>query len=173
MYLSKTIGLFLLGLIVVLTIYYFYPEKKLPADASINKLIVLKSKRQLLAYSNAELLKTYTISLGANPVGDKEYEGDKKTPEGKYVIYAKSATSCCHKNLGISYPDKQDLEKAKQLKKPAGGDIKIHGLGNGLGFIGKFQRWLDWTSGCIGVTDEEVDELFRAVAISTPIEIRP
>lgn len=169
----KGIGLFILVSAFCFTAYYFYPEKKLPAGAVVNKLVVLKSKRQLLAYSNSDLLKKYTISLGENPVGDKEFEGDKKTPEGTYTIYAKNAYSSCHKNLGISYPNKADLEKAKRLGKPAGGDIKIHGLGNGFGFIHKFQRWFDWTSGCIGVTDGEVDELFQAVAIGTPIEIRP
>lgn len=170
---SKTISLLLALSVTALVCYYFYPEQKLPAGASINKLIVLKSKRQLLAYSNAELLKTYTISLGGNPVGDKEFEGDKKTPEGTYTIFAKNAYSSCHKNLGVSYPNKSDLEQAKRLGKPAGGDIKIHGLGNGVGFIGKFQRWFDWTSGCIAVTDNEMDELFYAVKTGTTIEIMP
>ena len=74
--------------------------------------------------------------------------------------------------MGISYPNESDIENAKKIGKPAGGDIKIHGLKNKLGFIGKFHRWFDWTMGCIAVTNEEIDELFATVPIGTKIEIR-
>lgn len=163
------VTLFFLGL----TAYYFYPEDKLPADIEIDKLVVNKSDRQLLAYSNEKLIKTYKISLGDNPIGDKEFEGDKKTPEGHYTINDKNPNSGYHKNLGVSYPNKEDIENAKRLGKPVGGDIKIHGLRNRTGLIGKFHRWHDWTLGCIAVTDEEIDELYNAVKIGTPIEINP
>lgn len=156
-----------------LTIYYFYPEDKLPSNIQIDKIIVYKSKRQLLVYSDEKLLKTYTISLGKQPNGAKEFEGDKKTPEGLYSINDKNKYSGYHKNLGISYPNKLDIENAKKLGKPTGGDIKIHGLRNQTGFISKFHRWFDWTLGCIAVTDEEIDELYNAVKIGTPIEIKP
>ncbi len=156
-----------------LTVYYFYPEDKLPANTQINKLIVYKSNRQLLAYSNGQLFKTYKISLGRQPIGHKAFEGDKKTPEGLYFINDKNPNSGYYKNLGISYPNKDDIETAKRLGQPPGGDIKIHGLRNKTGFIGKFHRWHDWTLGCIAVTNEEIDELYRAVKIGTPIEIRP
>jgi murein L,D-transpeptidase YafK len=164
-----TIFLLFLGLIV----YYFYPEDKLPTDIQIDKLVVYKSKRELLAYSNEKLVKTYKISLGGNPIGDKEFEGDKKTPEGLYIINDKNPNSGYHKNLGVSYPNKDDIENAKRLGKPVGGDIKIHGLRNRTGIIGKFHRWTDWTLGCIAVTDEEIDELYNSVKIGTPIEIHP
>lgn len=153
--------------------YYFYPEPKLPAGISIDKLVVYKSKRQLLAYSNGQLVKTYHVSLGGQPAGDKEFEGDEKTPEGIYFINDKNPNSGYHKNLGISYPNDNDLEYSKNLNKPAGGDIKIHGLRNYTGFIGKFHRWSDWTLGCIAVTNDEIDELYDAVKIGTPIDIRP
>ena len=164
-----TISLILLGLIV----YYFYPENNLPSATKIDKLVVYKSKRQLLAYSNGKLVKTYKIALGKQPIGDKEFEGDKKTPEGFYIINNKNPNSGYHKNLGISYPNKYDIENAKRLGKPPGGEIKIHGLRNRTGIIGKFHRWLDWTLGCIAVTDKEIDELYNAVDIGTQIEIKP
>jgi murein L,D-transpeptidase YafK len=164
-----TIFLLFLGLIV----YYFFPEDKLPANTQIDKLVVYKSERELLVYSNGKLVKTYKISLGGSPIGDKEFEGDKKTPEGLYIINDKNPNSGYHKNLGVSYPNKEDIENAKRLGKPAGGDIKIHGLRNRTGFIGKFHRWTDWTLGCIAMTDEEIDELYNAVKIGTPIEIHP
>lgn len=169
----KTILFAIILLLGGLAAYSFYPEAKLPAQSRIDHLIVLKSKRQLLAYSNGELLKTYSIALGRAPMGDKEFEGDKKTPEGMYVINDKNPNSGYHKNLGISYPNAEDVENAKRLGKPPGGDVKIHGLRNGTGFIGKLHRLQDWTLGCIAVTNEEIDELYSAVAIGTPIEIKP
>ncbi len=155
------------------TVYYFYPEDKPLINTKIDKLVVFKSKRQLLAYSNGQLVKTYKISLGRHPIGDKEFEGDKKTPEGLYFINAKNPNSGYFKNLGISYPNIHDIENAKRLGKPTVGDIKIHGLRNKTGFIGKFHRWFDWTLGCIAVTDSEIDELYKAVKIGTQIDSKP
>ncbi len=173
MKLKKIIGWSLFLLILGIIVYYFYPETKLPKGKIVDCIVVLKSKRQLLAYSNDKLLKTYSISLGRNPVGHKEFEGDKKTPEGIYTINDKNPKSGWHKNLGISYPNLKDIKNAKRLGKPTGGDIKIHGLENGKGYISKFQRWFDWTAGCIALTDEEVDELYDAVKIGATIEIKP
>ena len=164
-----TIFLILAGFLI----YYFYPENKLPSDIQIDTIVVYKSKREMAVYSGGQLLKTYKISLGREPTGHKEFEGDKKTPEGIYSINDKNPNSGYHKNLGISYPNSDDLENAKKLEKPAGGDIKIHGLKNGAGFIGKFHRLSDWTFGCIAVTDKEIDELYKAVKIGTRIEIKP
>jgi murein L,D-transpeptidase YafK len=156
-----------------LAVYYFYPEKKLPENAQIDKILVNESKRQLLVYSNGTLLKTYRISLGRNPIGAKEFQGDNKTPEGLYFINDKNPYSGYHKNLGISYPNTHDIEHSKTLGKPVGGDIKIHGYKNGLGFIGKFWRWRDWTFGCIAMTNKDVDELYKVVKIGTIIAIKP
>ena len=169
---NKIFWLFIF-LISSLIIYNYYPEQKLPANADVNLLVVNKSKHELLAYSNGKLLKTYKVSFGDHPVGHKEFEGDEKTPEGIYFINAKNDKSGYHKNLGISYPNQQDIAHARAFKKPAGGDIKIHALKNGLGFINKFQRWQNWTNGCIAVTNAEVDELFAAVKIGTKIQLNP
>lgn len=159
--------------LLALAAYNYYPEDKLPTGVQIDKLVVLKSKRYLHAYSKGQIVKSYKISLGLQPVGDKQFEGDRKTPEGRYIINAKNPNSVAHKNLGISYPNKYDRANARRLGKPTGGDIKIHGLMNRTGFIGKFHRWLDWTYGCIAVTDNEIDELYSAVKIGTEINIKP
>ena len=169
----KTITLSIIFLFLGLTIYYFYPEERLPENIVIDKILVYKSKRQLLAYSNGQLIMTYKISLGGNPIGKKESEDDSKTPEGLYHIDGKNRYSDFHKNLGISYPNKSDEANAKRLSLKVGGDVKVHGLPNKLGIIGKFQRWYDWTDGCIGLTDQEIDELYSAVKTGTPIEIKP
>ncbi len=141
--------------------------------AHIDSIVVYKSKRTLQVYENKQLLKTYKIALGEQPVGHKQYEGDRRTPEGLYYIHDKNPNSSCHKNLGISYPNNTDRETARQLGKPPGGDIKIHGLPNGQGYIGKAHRLKDWTYGCIAVTDEEVDELYKHTPVGIPINILP
>lgn len=170
---KKTTFVIILFIIICAVSYNLYPEKKLPTNIEIDYIVVKKSNRQLLAYSKQKLIKTYQISLGDSPVGHKEFEGDEKTPEGIYSISAKNPNSGYHKNLGVSYPNVKDIAKAKLLGKNPGGDIKIHGIRNKLGFIGKFQRLWDWTNGCIALTNSEVDELYYAVKIGTKIEIRP
>lgn len=139
----------------------------------IDKIVVEKGKRKLHAYSKGKLMKTYRISIGRNPKGDKEFEGDRKTPEGLYYINDKNPHSGYYKNLGISYPHKDDVDHAKVLGKKPGGLIKIHGLKNGRGWIGRLHLLKDWTFGCIALTNTEIDELYAAVKIGTPIEIRP
>lgn len=164
---------FFISLIVSISAYYFWPEKKLPFNSVITKLVVYKSQRKMLAYSGNAFLKSYVISLGDNPIGHKQFQGDERTPEGIYYINAKNPLSVCHKNLGISYPNAADISNARALKMPTGGDIKIHGLKNGQGYIGKFQRFTDWTNGCIAVTDNEIDELYEHTPIGTLITIYP
>ncbi|MEI7596148.1 MAG: L,D-transpeptidase family protein [Bacteroidota bacterium] len=173
MTIKKIIRWVFILLTTTLFVYYFYPESQLSSNIKIDSIVICKSKRELLAYSNGRLIKTYKVSLGKNSIGDKEFEGDKKTPEGIYYINAKNPNSGYYKNLGISYPNEQDIEYSRKLGKPTGGDIKIHGLRNGIGFIGKFQRWFDWTAGCIALTNKEVDELYNNVEIGTKIEIIP
>lgn len=167
----------MLGLLFLLPItlaaYYFYQGKQLPEDVEIDTLVVYKSKRKMQAYSNGKLLKTYSVSLGKNPVGHKEFEGDCKTPEGIYHINGRNTNSAYYKNLGVSYPNKADEEHAKSQGKSPGGLIKIHGLRNDSGYIGKFHRFKDWTAGCIAVTNGEMDELFTAVKDNAVIEILP
>ncbi len=160
-------------MLIALVVYNYFPEPKLAPNANIDSLIVNKSKHQLLAYSEGKLLKTYSVSFGGNPIGHKEFEGDEKTPEGFYIINAKNDKSGYHKNLGISYPNANDIAHAKEIGKPVGGDIKIHALKNKLGFINKLQRWVNWTNGCIAVTNSEMDELYTAVKIGTQVKINP
>lgn len=166
--------LFLILLIpACLALYYFYPSPKLPHGSVIDRLVVYKSKRRMEAWSGNTLLKTYTISLGKNPIGHKEFEGDCKTPEGIYSINERNPNSAYHKNLGVSYPNDEDIAHAVSIGKSPGAHIKIHGLRNGRGYIGKFHRWKDWTAGCIAVTNAEVDELYSAVKENAVIEILP
>ncbi|WP_330441941.1 L,D-transpeptidase family protein [Flavobacterium sp. C4GT6] len=173
MKLHRMILLGMLSVPVVLGVYYFLPEKALPKGSVVDRLVVYKSKRKMLAYNGDTLLKTYTISLGKNPLGHKQFEGDNKTPEGVYSINERNPNSAYHKNLGVSYPNEVDRDFAAKQGKSPGGLIKIHGLRNDRGYIGKFHRWKDWTAGCIAVTNDEIDELYTAVKENAVIEILP
>ena len=118
-------------------------------------------------------IKTYRIALGASPVGAKREEGDMKTPEGIYKIDGRNPQSSFHLALHISYPSDDDNKRAAAHGVSAGSDIMIHGIQNGRGWIGAFHRRNDWTAGCIAVTDEEIEELWRVTADGTTIEILP
>ena len=124
-------------------------------------------------FRDGKSLKTYRVALGGNPIGAKEQEGDRKTPEGVYTIDYRNPNSDYHLALHVSYPSDEDNTRAAQRGINAGFDIMIHGLPNGHGWIGAFHRWKDWTAGCIALTDEEIEELWRVTPDGTPIEIRP
>lgn len=145
----------------------------LPENTPITRLLVIKSKRQMWAYNQETLVKIYPIALGGSPIGHKQFEGDKKTPEGIYRINERNPNSAYHKNLGISYPNVEDKAYALSQGKSPGGLIKIHGLSNKLFDIGRQHLRKDWTNGCIAVTNEEIDELFKAVVDNAEIDIRP
>ncbi|NLE02316.1 MAG: L,D-transpeptidase family protein [Fibrobacter sp.] len=147
----------------------------LPLDKNqqIDKVVVIKHLRKLYLYNEGKVIKEYDISLGRVSKGHKEYEGDRKTPEGLYCLNDKNHNSGYHKNFGISYPDKKDRAHADSLGKSPGGDIKIHGLRNGFGWIGRLHLLFNWTYGCIALTNEDLDELYVTVKIGTPIEIMP
>ncbi|MFP4527345.1 MAG: murein L,D-transpeptidase family protein [Candidatus Kapaibacterium sp.] len=151
--------------------YNFWPEAPIDTSKKIDRILVIKHKREMQIFSNGEIVKAYHISLGRQPIGPKQFEGDNKTPEGIYIINDKNPNSTYHLNLGISYPTKEDTEYARSMNRLPGGQIKIHGLRNGLGFIGKLHRLVDWTAGCIAVTNWEIEELYQAIPIGTEIEI--
>ena len=120
-----------------------------------------------------KVLKTYKVALSRVPIGAKEREGDHKVPEGLYIVDAKNSQSRFHLALHISYPNAADRERARKLGAKPGGNIEIHGLDGRLAWVGGLHRQLDWTDGCIAVTNAEIEEIWQLVAVSTPVEIRP
>lgn len=142
-------------------------------QSPVDSICVVKHQREMLVFREDSLLKVYRIALGDTPMGHKHFQGDERTPEGLYRINDRNPNSSCHKNLGISYPNNADRAYARSTGKPTGGDIKIHGLPNGQGYIGKAHVVSDWTNGCVGITDEEVDELYKFVRLGSPILILP
>jgi murein L,D-transpeptidase YafK len=145
----------------------------LPANATADLLIVEKRAHRLSIYSHGSLLREYSVSLGREPLGAKQREGDRRTPEGRYVIDRHNASSTFHKALHVSYPSPGDITRARAGGYAPGGEIMVHGLRNGLGWLGRAHLLADWTVGCIAVTNGEIDELYRVVPDGTPIELRP
>lgn len=143
------------------------------APPKIDKVVVLKSERKLLLLSKDTVVRTYRVALGKNPTGPKIQTGDHRTPEGSYVIDSRNPQSQYHRSLHISYPNADDRARARKIGKNPGGDIFIHGLPNGQGWIGKAHVLSDWTLGCIAVTNAEIEEIWQLVPNGTPIEIRP
>lgn len=161
-------------------------DKVVPTDLKAPRILVHKSERKLELFDGDKLIKTYTVVLGFRPKGDKEVEGDGKTPEGKFYVFTKNPKSKFHLSLGVSYPSKEDAArglgqgiistpehdeivkaidaKAMPLQKTAlGGEIYIHGGGTAA----------DWTDGCVALKDEEIQELFNAVPVGTEVLILP
>ena len=138
-----------------------------------DRVVVLKNERTLQLLSQGEVIKTYKVALGGDPVGPKARQGDHKTPEGFYVLDSRNAHSQFYKSIHISYPSARDRAAARQKGVSPGGDVFVHGLPNGYGWVGASHRLKDWTDGCVAVTNQEIDEIWLAVADGTPIEIRP
>jgi murein L,D-transpeptidase YafK len=138
-----------------------------------DKVLVEKAARRLTLLRGGVSLKTYRIALGTYPIGPKETAGDGRTPEGAYVVDARKADSGYHRALHISYPNARDKSRAAALRASPGGDIMIHGVKNGMGWLGSLHRAIDWTQGCIAVTNDEIEEIWSAVPNGTPVEIKP
>ncbi|RVC62478.1 MAG: hypothetical protein EOS65_24410 [Mesorhizobium sp.] len=134
---------------------------------------VEKSERRLdLIGDGGKILRSYGIALGGEPLGHKRQEADERTPEGRYVLDWRNANSAAYKSIHISYPNAEDLAAAKARGVDAGGMIMIHGQPNAFGWLGWLLQLVDWTDGCVGVTDSDMDEIWTMVANGTPIEIR-
>ena len=133
-----------------------------------DKIIINKNKREMVLFFNNKEIKHYKIVLGSNPIGSKTQAGDGKTPEGAYFISNKNERSSFHLSLKISYPNADDIAQANKRDV---GDIMIHGLPNWLWFIGSLHLLKDWTAGCIAVTNDEIEEIWKLVPIGTMIII--
>ena len=141
-----------------------------PNEPQVDFLLVDKSDRTLALYRDGAVVKTYTgLQFGDAPLGHKRFEGDERTPEGRYTIDTRNPQSAYHLSLRVSYPNAKDRAYAAAQGRSAGGDIFLHGQPNWLP-AGRMPG--DWTDGCIAFSNQEMDELWRLVGDGTPIEIR-
>lgn len=137
-----------------------------------SRVLILKSERKLILYKENKEIFRCSISLGKNPIGQKNEEGDGRTPEGKYILDWRNPNSKFYKSIHISYPNEADKKRAKAKGVSPGGQIMIHGIKNGRAWIGKLHLLKDWTQGCIAVTNKEMDILWNSINDGTPVEIR-
>jgi murein L,D-transpeptidase YafK len=164
---SIAIGLFLLFSAIPVLAQLTTSTQK--ADS----ILILKKDHVLELLANGHVIHSYKVALGRGGLAAKQREGDGRTPEGHYKIDSRNAASHYHKALHISYPDSIDRTRAAKLGVSPGGEIMIHGLPNGMGWLGTSHRFYDWTLGCVAVTDSEIDEIWDLVPVGTPVEIRP
>lgn len=152
----------------------------LPASTRIDRLVVFKGDHRLEAWSGERLVRTYRIAIGGGDAGPKRYEGDRRTPEGVYRIDRRHRSRRFHRFLHVSYPNDEDRRRYAALRERGevpegagiGGDIGIHGESD-VAAVRALDNRVDWTDGCIAVTDAEIEELYRAVIPNATLEIRP
>lgn len=138
-----------------------------------DSIVVDKSDRELTLYHHGQRVQTYRVALGRNPVGAKQRRGDGRTPEGLYYIEGRNPQSKYHLSLRVSYPTREQRTRATRQGVSPGGDIMIHGLPKAFASVGALHRQQDWTEGCVAVTNEEIEEIWRAVPNGARILIRP
>jgi murein L,D-transpeptidase YafK len=143
------------------------------AFGTADHVIVHKSQRTLALYREGQQLKSYHISLGLNPNGPKEREGDYRTPEGRYLLTRRNPQSDFFLSIQVSYPGPQDLALARQNGVAPGGLIMIHGLPNVPRHPRERYLSSDWTDGCIALSNEDMLEVWLLTRPDTPIEILP
>jgi murein L,D-transpeptidase YafK len=143
-----------------------YPASALPPGTRADRLVIEKSRHWLALMAGGRELRSYAVSLGS-AAGPKHREGVRRTPEGSCHIDAHNEHSGFHRAPHLSYPSLRDVARARAEGLAPGGAIMIHGAGNGFGWIGRAHRFVDWTAGCIALTNAEVEEIYDAVPDGT------
>jgi murein L,D-transpeptidase YafK len=185
----KTTGPAICALVLVAAGLFVALRRREPAPPPLQplvspKIVIVKSERRLMLYSGGNLVRTYRVGLGFNPVADKVKEGDGATPEGEFYVFTKNDKSSYYLSLGLSYPNIEDARRGLRDRlitreqhdqivsaiergemppqnTPLGGEIYIHGRGSRE----------DWTWGCVALDDDDMKELFEAVTAGTPVVI--
>lgn len=138
-----------------------------------DRVVVEKSARKLHLMKGGQAFRTFRIALGIRPIGDKEHEGDFKTPEGSYLLDARNPNSEYFLSIHISYPDNGDIRNARERGLDPGGAIMIHGQPNEPTRSEAYYRTQDWTNGCIAVSNSDMIDIWLMTQHNTPIDIRP
>jgi murein L,D-transpeptidase YafK len=136
-------------------------------------VLVIKSESTLYLKNHGKTLKKFHVVFGKNPKGRKLKKGDDRTPEGRYILDFKNEDSGFYKSIHISYPNEKDKQLAKELGVNPGGQIMIHGQKNGFVWPASITRRFNWTDGCIALSNRDMDEVWDAVDVGTPILIKP
>ena len=162
------------GSLLVLATLFLASQAVTAGDFPAADLVLVeKGKRKLHLMKNGAPIRTFDIALGPKPDGDKETEGDQKTPEGRYLLDARNPDSDFFLSIHISYPDAQDRLESRSKGLDPGGQIMIHGQPNEPTYSEAFYAKEDWTNGCIAVSNSDMIDIWLMTPDNTPIEIRP
>lgn len=138
-----------------------------------DKVVVEKENRKLHLLRDGEAFRTFDIALGIAPTGDKEQEGDFKTPEGEYLLDLRNPDSDYFLSIRVSYPNAEDRREAAMKGVDPGGQIMIHGQPNTPTYSAAFYQKSDWTNGCIAVSNSDMIDIWLMTPDNVPIEILP
>jgi murein L,D-transpeptidase YafK len=138
-----------------------------------DQVIVRKSERRLYLMRGGKVLRSYRVALGLMPAGAKERAGDFRTPEGRYLLTRRNSHSDYFLSIQVSYPNDEDLRRARRQHVDPGGSIMIHGLPNSLRHPPDYYATSDWTDGCIAMSDSDMVELWLLTQDNIPIDIQP
>src|SRR5579864_4197118 len=139
----------------------------------VDRLVVHKAERKLFLMHGQTTVRTYKIALGLNPVGTKERAGDFRTPEGTYRLARRNPRSDFFLSMQVSYPNDTDLKRARRNHWDSGGSIMIHGLPNQLKHDPSYYENVDWTDGCIAVSNSDMLEIWLLTPDNARIDILP
>jgi murein L,D-transpeptidase YafK len=139
----------------------------------VDRVIVRKGARRLLLMHGGNIVRSYHVALGLNPVGQKERSGDFRTPEGSYRLERRNPRSDYFLSIKVSYPSAADLKRARERHWDSGGSIMIHGLPNYLKHDPEYYETHDWTDGCIAVSNADMVEIWMLTPDDVPIDILP
>lgn len=168
----KLLAALLLLALIAFTFLISRPHALTPLPAA-DSILVIKHAHTLTLFRDGQPIRQYSVALGRGGLGPKQQAGDNRVPEGTYRIVSRNPQSAFYRALRVGYPTPSQAAAAHARGIDPGGDIMIHGIRNGLGWLGPAHRLIDWTKGCIAVTDSEMDQIWNAVPNGTPIEIRP
>jgi len=149
------------------------PQPTLNTLPLVDRVVVRKGERRMLLMHSGNIVRSYHVALGLNPVGQKERSGDFRTPEGTYRLERRNARSDYFLSIKVSYPNEMDLQRARSRHWDTGGSIMIHGLPNSLKHEPEYYQAHDWTDGCIAVSNADMTEIWMLTPDDVPIDILP
>ena len=159
--------------VFVFTVALITASGAVQSQQMADQVLVDKSEARLYLLKDSEIITSYKVRFGSNPKGHKQQQGDGRTPEGSYVLDYKNINSAFYKSIHVSYPNAQDRKSAWKRGVDPGGDIMIHGQANGWSWFEPVMQYFNWTDGCIALRDGDMEEVWKAVRVGTPIVIRP
>jgi murein L,D-transpeptidase YafK len=141
--------------------------------ATADRVIVKKSERRMYLYRGEQVIASYKVSLGLNPAGPKQREGDFRTPEGDYRLGRRNSRSEYFLSIQVTYPNDRDLQRAHDNGWSPGGSIMVHGLPNAPRHPESYYESFDWTDGCIALSNVDMVDMWLLTTDDTPIAIEP